>query len=59
MQNNKLQQMQSNTYNSGVMCSTMQNLQIQNNAQSANCQQLTQQHNMPMPLCQLDLIYGL
>jgi hypothetical protein len=39
MQNNNLQQMQSNAYNGGVMCSTMQNLQNANNAQSASCQQ--------------------
>ena len=50
--------MQNNTYNSGVMCSTMQNLQVVNNAASANCQQLTQQHTITMSLYQFDLIYG-
>jgi hypothetical protein len=39
MQNNNLQQMQSNAYNGGVMCSTMQNLQNANNAESASLKQ--------------------
>ena len=58
MQNNNLQQMQSNTYNGGVICSTMQNLQVVNNAESANCQQLTRQHSITLSLFQFDLIYG-
>jgi hypothetical protein len=47
MQNNNLQQMQSNAYNGGVMCSTMQKMQINilqkmqcvNYARFANCEQ--------------------
>ena len=53
-----MQQTQSNAYNDGVICSTMQNLQVVNNAESASCQQLTQQHSITLPLFQFDLIYG-
>ena len=36
----------------------MQQMQIVNNAESANCQQLTQQHSITLPLFKFDLIYG-
>ena len=58
MQNNNLQQMQSNAYNGGVICSTMQNLQVVNNAESASYEQLTRQHSITLPLFQVGLIYG-
>ena len=50
--------MQSNYNNGGVICSTMQRLQIMIFAASANCQQLTQQHTITLPLFQVDLTYG-